>query len=339
MSEEEDNFISTLKKLASDDDNDNVVLQEEEEGVDEGLDDNLQENQLFLEEEEEDSSFNFEEEPHRELEISQEEEEEINQEINQDIHRKSNSNDDDTSSEFCGDADQIISEALHSSKENSLEEIELITPSDRETLILFAKFENMDKDIPEIVKNFDDAQIEEEETEEAKFYEEEEEEAELGNSIDNFDPTPDKDTIELLNFINQLDIERPLQVFDPAYINDLHKKEKEHQFEEKEKFVYRDIQSNIKPYKQRGNKRKPYDDLYPYDCVGLVVDPSNPEKEITQYLHENFDQTDTARIVTESTEDTPLPEHQILTPYTGEIESVILQAYLEFNGLDNSDGA
>ena len=107
----------------------------------------------------------------------------------------------------------------------------------------------------------------------------------------------------------------------------------EKQFNFQDSFVYRDIEADMKPFKQRGNKRAIYDELHTFDCVALVVDPSKPENEINDYITSDFNQADEAAIITARAKDNPLPNYEILTPYSGEIESLILQAYLDFNDL------
>ncbi|KAK8897277.1 hypothetical protein M9Y10_015217 [Tritrichomonas musculus] len=221
--------------------------------------------------------------------------------------------------------------------------VDLITDNDEDTIKLFKKLDNMDLDLSKIENPSDDNKIEEEEEEgDQNQFQEEEEKKDDVFSLSNYDMTMDQDTKELFDVINKLQIdklsekEKPLQIFDPAIVNEeLSTKDHfvEKQFNFQDSFVYRDVEADMKPFKQRGNKRNVYQDLHSFDCAALVIDPSTLDNEINNYTTPNFNKYDEAAIITARTEDAPIPEYEILTQYPGEMESLILQAYLDFNDL------
>lgn len=222
--------------------------------------------------------------------------------------------------------------------------VELITDNDDDTIKLLKKLDNMNLDLS-IIENPPDESQEEEENEEinqTQFKEEEDIKDDDTFSISNYDMSISNDTRELFNVIDNLKIEnnpekeRPLQTFDPPLTKEelsTNDNIAEEQFNFQDSLVYRDIEADMKPFKQRGNKRAIYDELQSFDCVALVIDPSKPENEIDDYVTPDFNQADEAAIITARTKDAPLPDYEILTPYNGEIESLILQAYLDFNDL------
>lgn len=238
---------------------------------------------------------------------------------------------------------KALYQQVHFSDDDS-DDIQLITDTDKETLILLKKLDNMNMDIPDIEKSFEPViEPEEPHIEQSIVIEEEEEEVSDSNvSFSDFDLSPTRDQNELLTAIQNLQIDKepesikPLQVFDPAYTKESlstkdHAAEKQFHFQDS--FVYRDIYECTKPYKERGKKWSTYDDLDSHDLVGVVVDPSRPEKEIMDFLSSEFNQADEARILTQDAEDKPIPEYEIMTQYPGEIESVKLESFLDFYGL------